>query len=157
MANGKGGKVVASVTEAVKPVIENLGFELVDVEYVKEGPEWYLRIYADKKGGIAIDDCALISETVEPIIDELDPIQTAYIFEVSSPGLDRPLKTDSDFARYVGEDVDVSLFAQVNGSKQYTGKLLPKTDGMICIETAEKDILKFEEKAVAQVKRTINF
>lgn len=157
MANGKGGKVAASVEEVVKPVIAELGFELVDVEYVKEGPDRFLRIYADKKGGITIDELAHISETVEPLIDELDPIQTAYIFEVSSPGLDRPLKTDKDFERYVGEDVDVSLFAPKDGSKQYTGKLLPKENGLINIETQDKKVLSFEEKAVALVKRTIVF
>lgn len=157
MANGKGGKVVASVTETVKPIIENMGFELVDVEYVKEGPEWYLRLYVDRKGGISIDECADISEAVEPLIDELDPIDGAYIFEVSSPGLDRPLKTDNDFARYEGELVDVSLYAPQDGEKQFTGKLLPKTDGLISIETADKKVINFEEKAVALVKRTIVF
>lgn len=157
MANGKGGKVVASVTDVVKPIIENMGFELVDVEYVKEGPEWYLRLYVDRKGGISIDECADISEAVEPLIDELDPIDGAYIFEVSSPGLDRPLKTDNDFARYEGELVDVSLYAPQDGEKQFTGKLLPKTDGKISIETADKKMIVFEEKAVALVKRTIVF
>ncbi len=152
----KGGKVVAAVEEAVKPVIEQLGFELVDIEYVKEGPDWYLRIYADKKGGIGIDDCATISQAVDPIIDGLDVLQSAYIFEVSSPGLDRPLKNESDFKRYEGETVDVSLYAAIDGAKQYTGKLLPKSDGFVSIEI-DGAAKHFDEKAVSLVKRAIVF
>ncbi len=157
MANAKGGKVATAVSEAVRPEIEKLGFELVDVEYVKEGPDWYLRLYVDKKGGISIDECEIINNAVDPIIEALDPIQGAYIFEVSSPGLDRPLKTDSDFERYAGETVDVSLYAAENGSKQFTGKLCPKNDGKIVIETDDGKILEFEEKAVSTVKRAIIF
>jgi len=157
MASGKGGKVVTSVTEVVKSVIENMGFELVEVEYVKEGPNWYLRLYVDKKGGISIDECAEINDAVDPLIDKLNPIEDAYIFEVSSPGLDRPLKTEQDFIRYEGESVDIGLYAPINGNKQFTGKLLPKKDGWISIETAKGEVLDFDEKAVAVVKRTIIF
>ena len=86
--------------ELVMPLIEKNNFELVDVEFVKEGQNWFLRLYVDKPGGILIDDCELVSREVEKLLDESDPIEQAYILEVSSPGLDRPLKKDKDFERY---------------------------------------------------------
>ena len=111
------GKIVAAVREAVEKPVADLGYELVDVEFVKEGPNKYLRLYIDKEGGITIDDCVAVNDVTDPIIDRLDPIDEAYIFEVSSPGLDRPLKTDRDFERNRGKKVDVSLFKAVDGNQ----------------------------------------
>ncbi len=111
-------------TELVTPIIKAGDFELVDVEYVKEGADFYLRVYADKPGGITIDDCVLISRALEERLDAEDRIKVAYILEVSSPGLTRPLKKEKDFARSIGKLVDVKLYRQVNNSKELTGVLM---------------------------------
>ncbi len=111
-------------TELVTPIITAGDFELVDVEYVKEGADFYLRVYADKPGGITIDDCVLISRALEERLDAEDRIKDAYILEVSSPGLTRPLKKEKDFARSIGKLVDVKLYRQVNNSKELTGVLM---------------------------------
>lgn len=111
-------------TELVTPIIKAGDFELVDVEYVKEGSDFYLRVYADKPGGITIDDCVLISRALEERLDAEDRIKDAYILEVSSPGLTRPLKKEKDFARSIGKLVDVKLYRQVNNSKELTGVLV---------------------------------
>ena len=96
--------------ELIMPLIEQHQFDLVDVEYVKEGGNWYLRAYIDKPGGITVDDCELVSRALSDLPDEHDFIEDAYILEVSSPGLGRPLKKDKDFARSIGEEVDVKTF-----------------------------------------------
>lgn len=111
-------------TELVTPIIKAGDFELVDVEYVKEGADFYLRVYADKPGGITIDDCVSISRALEEKLDAEDRIKDAYILEVSSPGLTRPLKKEKDFARSIGKLVDVKLYRQVNNSKELTGVLM---------------------------------
>lgn len=111
-------------TELVTPIIKAGDFELVDVEYVKEGADFYLRVYADKPGGITIDDCVSISRALEERLDAEDRIKDAYILEVSSPGLTRPLKKEKDFARSIGKLVDVKLYRQVNSSKELTGVLM---------------------------------
>lgn len=103
-------------TELVTPIIEEHGFELVDVEYVKEGSDYYLRVYADKEGGINIDDCVLISRSLEEKLDAADRMTDPYILEVSSPGLTRPLKKDKDFKRNLGKKVEVKLCRAVDGS-----------------------------------------
>ena len=152
-----GGKVVQAVERIVAPIIEGLGIELVEVEYVKEGPNWYLRLYIDKPGGISIDDCQVVNDNVSDAIDSEDPIQGAYIFEVSSPGLDRPLKTDRDFEKYKGELVEVSLYKAEKGASKYEGALVGKQDGKIIIEDAKGQPIMFEESLVALVKRVIQF
>ena len=111
-------------TELVTPIIKTGDYELVDVEDVKEGSDFYLRVYADKPGGITIDDCVSISRALEEKLDAEDRIKDAYILEVSSPGLTRPLKKDKDFARSIGKLVDVKLYRQVNNSKELTGVLM---------------------------------
>ena len=97
------------IEELIQPTVTEMGYELVDVEFVKEGPNWYLRIFIDKEGGVTIDDCEAVSKTLEKIFDEKDPIEQAYFLEISSPGIDRPLKKKEDFIKYNGEMVDVKL------------------------------------------------
>lgn len=109
--------------QLVLPLIEQNHFELVDVEFVKEGSNWYLRVYIDKEGGINIDDCELISRALSDLLDEHDYIDEAYILEVSSPGLGRPLKKDKDFERNLMEEVELKLYKSKNGSKEYRGIL----------------------------------
>ena len=111
-------------TEALLlPIVEEKGYEMVDVEYVKEGSNWYLRAFIDKPGGITINDLEGVSRKLSDLLDEEDFISDAYILEVSSPGLGRPLKKDRDFDRSIGEEIEVHLYRSLNGKKQYVGLL----------------------------------
>ena len=103
--------------------MEEYGFELVDVEYVKEGSNWYLRAYIDKPGGIAVDDCEVVSRRLSDILDEKDYIEDSYILEVSSPGLGRPLKKEKDFRRSLGEEVEIRTYRAIDRQKEFTGIL----------------------------------
>lgn len=145
-----------TVTELVSPVVENLNYELVDVEYVKEGANWYLRVYIDKPGGISIDDCQAVSEQVSELLDKNDPIDQSYYLEVSSPGLDRPLKTEKDFTKYKGELVEVKVFQPIDGKKIFEGELVGLADNFIVINQDGHDV-QFERDKVAVVKRVIKF
>lgn len=149
-------KIADTVRSLAEPVIErlNAGIELLEAEYVKEGSDWYLRLYIDKQGGITLDDCQLVSEALNDLLDEADVIKGKYLFEVSSPGLDRPLKTDRDFERYQGEDVEVHLYAPADGGKIFTGKLKERENGEIVILENGSE-LRFPVKDVSLVKRTI--
>lgn len=120
------------VEKLVTDIVQGTALELVDVEYVKER-DWYLRVYLAKDGGIGVDDCQWVSERLENKLDELDPIKDSYYLEVSSPGLDRPLKKAKDFARHLGDKVEVHTFAPVNGRKTLVGTLLSADDGGISI------------------------
>jgi len=145
------------IEEIVMPVIEANGCELVDVEFVIEGSNWFLRLYVDKPGGIFIDDCEVISRAVETLLDEKDPIEQAYILEVSSPGLDRPLKKDKDFERYKGEIIDVKLYKPFNGSKAFQGELVGLVDGKVVIIDDNGEELSFERKEVGAVRLAVIF
>ena len=107
----------------LEPIVTELGFELVDVEYVKEGGTWYLRAYIDKPGGIAVDDCEAVSRRFSDILDEKDYIADSYVFEVSSPGLTRPLKKEKDYEKSIGRMIEIKLFSPVDKSKEYSGVL----------------------------------
>lgn len=109
--------------ELMMPIIEANNFELVDIEWVKEGSNWYLRAYIDKEGGITVDDCELVSRAFNDILDEKDYISENYIFEVSSPGLDRPLKKEKDFQRSLGEEVEIKLYKAIDKQKEFSGIL----------------------------------
>ena len=102
------------VLPLLEPIVAERGLELVDLEFVKEGANWYLRVYIDKEGGVSIDDCEAVSRALEAKLDEKDPIEQAYVLEVSSPGIDRPLKKDADFIRFQGEIIDVKLYKAVD-------------------------------------------
>lgn len=154
---GKGSNTEKKIEELISPIIEENGFELVDIEFVKEGQNWFLRIYADKNGGISIDDCETISRAVEKKLDESDPIEQAYILEVSSPGLDRPLKKDSDFEKYKGEIVDIKLYKPFNGKKAFQGELLGLSDGKIVIKDENEDEISFDRKDVGAVRLAVIF
>ena len=107
--------------EILLPITEEYGFELVDVEYVKEGSTWYLRAYIDKPGGIDINDCEKVSRRLSDLLDEKDYIEDAYILEVSSPGLGRPLKKEKDFKRSMGEEVEIRTYRMIDKQKEFTG------------------------------------
>lgn len=148
-------KIEEIVAELALPITERNSFELVDVEFIKEGANWYLRIYIDKPNGITLDDCQIVSEEIGKKLDELDPIEQSYFLEVSSPGLDRPIKSEKDFEKYKGELVEVKLFKSLDGKKLFEGKLVGLIDGKVCIQQEDADILKFDNESVALVKRVI--
>ena len=143
------------VEELVQAMIAGTALELVDVEYVKER-EWYLRVFLNKEGGIELEDCQWISEQLGSKLDELDPIKESYYLEVSSPGLDRPLKKERDFARHLGERVEVHLFAPINGEKMLVGELLRLENDVIFLQGAEGESAIPREKT-AKVSLEIVF
>lgn len=144
------------ILELATPVVEALNYELVEVEFVKEGANWYLRIYIDKPGGIGIDDCTAVSEKMSEILDKKDPIEQSYYLEVSSPGLERPLKTERDFTKYKGELVEVKVFQPIDGQKLFEGELVGLIDDKIVINQSGANV-EFEKDKVAIVKRVIKF
>ncbi len=129
-----------TATELALKVTEPLGLELVDVEFVKEAGEYYLRIYIDKEGGVKIEDCEAASRRISDLLDEIDPISEAYILEVSSPGLFRVLKKDKDFERSIGKTVLVKFFKAVDGEKQIRGELESFDDAGFVIVTESGNI-----------------
>ena len=141
----------------LEPIITRLGFELVDVEYVKEGGQWYLRAYIDKPGGITVDDCAAVSREFSDILDEKDYIEDSYIFEVSSPGLGRPLKKEKDFKRSLGEEVEVRTYRAIDHQKEFIGILdgYDKDTVTIAYEDGEKQT--FEKKEIALIRLAFDF
>lgn len=144
------------ITKLVEPIVDDLNYELVDVEFVKEGANWYLRIYIDKPGGIGIDDCQAVSERISDILDKKDPIEQSYYLEVSSPGLERPLKTERDFIKYKGELVELKVFQPIDGKKLFEGELVGLVDDKIVINQ-DGNTIEFEKNKVAIVKRAVKF
>lgn len=143
--------------ELALPLVEENNFELVDVEYVKEGSNWYLRLYIDKPGGINIDDCEVISRALSDKLDEEDYIEDAYILEVSSPGLGRPLKKDKDFARNIGNEVELKLFKAVDKQKEFTGILKEFDKETVTIEIDEDTDMSFNRTDIALIRLTLDF
>lgn len=145
-------------TEAlIQPILDRLGFFLWDVEYVKEGAEYYLRAYIDKENGITIDDCVEVSRALSDELDREDFIDEAYILEVSSPGLGRTLKKDKDFERSIGQSVDIKTFKPINGLKQMTGVLLSYDKDSIEISDGGGSKIKIGRSDLAKVNLSIDF
>nr|WP_145156762.1 ribosome maturation factor RimP [Paenibacillus terrae] len=132
-------KIKGIVEQMVQPYLDEHNFELVDIEYVKEGSNYFLRVFVDKEGGIDIDDCGMISEYLSGKLDENDPIPEAYFLEVSSPGAERPLKKMEDVAKAVGKDVFVTVYEQVEGQKEFEGRLLSFEDDVLVISAGKKE------------------
>ena len=149
-------KVTDIVTEFAKPIVEQHGCTLWDVEYVREGSERFLRLYLDKEGGVDINDCEAISRAVDPILDEKDPIQESYHFEVCSAGLERALKRPSDFERFMGSPIMVKLYRPRNGLKEIPGILRGYEDGRVTVE-AGKEMITFEKSELALVRLRVEF
>lgn len=142
--------------ELLLPILEEKNFDLWDVEYVKEGPDYYLRAYIDKEGGITIDDCVDVSRELSDKLDALDFIPDAYILEVSSPGLGRVLKKDKEFERCIGETVDVKTYKAIDKCKDFTGILKSVSKDNLVIETESGD-MEFLRSDIAIVKLSIDF
>ncbi|WP_423189474.1 ribosome maturation factor RimP [Alkalibacterium sp. f15] len=155
-------KTVEKVKEISKPVAADLGYELVDVEYVKEGKNWFLRLYIDKKDGVGLDDCALFSEKIGEKLDSIepDPIPYAYYLEVSSPGAERPLHTDNDIKNAVDQYINIVLHGEMQGEKIFEGKLKEWHEDYIVLtvkdKTRRKDV-KIEKKHIAKARLAIEF
>jgi ribosome maturation factor RimP len=149
-------KVTEVVEELAAPIFQELSLELVDIEYVKEGKNWYLRVYIDKDTGVDIEDCGLVSERLSEKLDELDPIPHNYFLEVSSPGAERPLKKEKDFEKAIGKNVFIKTYEPIDGEKGFEGKLL-EFDGLhikieVKIKTRKKSIdIPYEKVASARL------
>ncbi|MDO5406801.1 MAG: ribosome maturation factor RimP [Eubacteriales bacterium] len=139
------------------PVLDEHQFELVDVEYVKEAGNWYLRAYIDKEGGITVDDCEVISRLLSDWLDKEDFIQDSYIMEVSSPGLGRPLKKDKDFERSLGDEVEIRLFKARNKQKEFTGILKSYDKENVTIETEDGTEETFARAELALIRLAFDF
>ncbi len=149
-------KVTELVAEFAKPIVEEAGCTLWDVEYVREGAERYLRVYIDKDGGIDIDDCEKVHRAIDPILDEKDPIAESYHFEVCSAGIERPLKRPGDFQQFMGSPILVKLYRPKNGLKEIPGILRGYEDGKVTVE-AGKETITFEKSEVALVRLRVEF
>ncbi|MCE5189496.1 MAG: ribosome maturation factor RimP [Eubacteriales bacterium] len=142
--------------QLLKKTVEELGFELCDVEFVKEYGDWVLTLYIDRPDGVTIDDCERVSKAVDPILDEADPIEQQYFLSVSSLGLDRPLKKDADFQRNIGKRIEIKLFAPLNGKKEFVGELVSYDEASLVVRLDNGEV-SMERKAVALARPELVF
>ena len=144
-------KVTDTVAELARPMVEEQGCSLWDVEYVKEAGTWFLRLYIDKEGGVSIDDCEAVSRPLSDALDEADPIEGSYTFEVSSVGADRVLKKPEHFAQFQGQEVEIKLYRPRDGRKDYVGVLTAYADGDVTIQVGSAP-MEFAKKDIALVR-----
>ncbi|MGI6038550.1 MAG: ribosome maturation factor RimP [Limnochordia bacterium] len=134
------GSVESVVTEIAEDLAPSFDCEIVDVTYKKEGGQWFLRVFIDKPNGVTIEDCSLFSQALSSKLDEVDPIPGSYMLEVSSPGVERPLKKPADFQRFCGEEVQVRTYAPIDGRKNWRGRLVAYEEGTIKLDVAGKEV-----------------
>lgn len=155
MAKGKGGNTVAAVWEIAEPIAKELGLSIWDIRFVKEGADWFLRIFIDKDGGISIEDCENMSRAIDKPLDEADPIEQSYCLEVSSPGVERDLTRDAHFEACLGEKIKVKLIRALEGKREFSG-ILESSDGKqftlrledgsaMCIDRKETSYVKLDD------------
>ena len=154
MSNAK--NIAEQVWDFLLPVVNNLGYYLWDVEYVKEGSEWYLRITIDSEDGITLDDCEIVHRAIDPVIDEHDPIENAYHLEVSSPGIERVLRREDHIEAFAGEEVEVKLFAPLDGKKSFRGILGGIKDGVVTVTVGEQTY-EIEHKKISRMTTVFDF
>ncbi len=151
-------KVVDVISDITRKFCVSTGLELVDVQFVKEGPHRYLRVIIDKEDGVNLDDCGNVSKYLNKKLDDMDLIEEQYFLEVTSPGVERELKRDEDFIKYSGKMVQAKLFQPVNGLKVIKGKLLGVSDdGKICIENEKEENIQIPKSKTAVVKLVVDF
>lgn len=148
-------KVTDLVAELAEPIVKKNGCELWDVEYVKEAGLWYLRVYIDREGGVMLEHCEAVSRELDPVLDQCDPIQDSYTFEVSSAGAERALKRPSDFQKFIGHLVEVRLYKSTDGRKEFIGTLVHGDDASIDIDIAGQS-RQFPKADVANVRLRIS-
>lgn len=153
----KASEYEAKTEKLIQPILERLSFELVDVEYVKEGSIWYLRAYIDKEGGITVNDCETVAREMNTLLDEEDFIPDSYTFEVSSPGLGRPLKKEKDYVRNMGKKIEIRTYRSINHGKDFCGFLKAYDAASVTIETEEGEELTFEKSDIALIRQAIDF
>ena len=150
-------KVTELVAELAAPAVAEQGCTLWDVEYVREAGQWYLRLYLDKDGGVDILDCEAISRKVSDLLDDADPIESSYVFEVGSAGLERQLKRPGDFAQFMESPVLVKTYQPKDGRKEFAGKLAGYEDGAVLLDMGGAEPLRFEKNEVAMVRLRVEF
>lgn len=155
-------KIADIVSQILEPYFEEKGYELFNVEFLKEGRDWFLRVYIEKTEGgqyvsVSTDDCETVSRFLSAKLDELDPIEQNYYLEVSSPGMDRPLLTEKDFVRFCGEIVDISLYKGIDGKKAFTGELVGREEAHIIIRDEKGNELKIPEEQVSKTRLAVVF
>ena len=150
-------KVTDIVWELAEPVAKENGCELWDVEYVREAGQWYLRLYLDKEGGVDILDCEAVSRKVSDLLDEVDPIESSYMFEVSSAGAERALKRPGEFERFMGSAVLVKTYKPKDGRKEFAGTLAGYEDGAVLLDMGTGEPLRFEKSEIALVRLRVEF
>ena len=147
----------AMAEKLIMPIIESNGYELVDIEYVKEGQNNYLRAYIDKPGGITVDDCEVVSRAFSDKLDEKDFIAESYILEVSSPGLGRPLKKEKDYVRSMGKEIEIRTYRAINREKEFYGILSAYDESTVTIETENGEKMTFEKPDIALIRLAFDF
>lgn len=147
----------ARTEELITPIIERMNFELVDVEYVKEGGTWYLRAYIDKEGGITVNDCEAVAREMNEILDREDFVEDSYVFEVSSPGLGRPLKKEKDYIRSMGKEVEIRTYRAINREKEFYGILSAYDETTVTIEPEDGEKMTFEKSDIALIRLAFDF
>ena len=143
--------------ELITPILDRMKFELVDVEYVKEGGTWYLRAYIDKEGGITVNDCEAVAREMNEILDREDFVEDSYVFEVSSPGLGRPLKKEKDYIRSMGEEVEIRTYRAINREKEFYGILSAYDENTVTIKTEDGTEMTFEKSDIALIRLAFDF
>ena len=143
--------------EMITPILGRMNFELVDVEYVKEGGTWYLRAYIDKEGGITVNDCEAVAREMNEILDREDFVEDSYVFEVSSPGLGRPLKKEKDYIRSMGKEVEIRTYRAINREKEFYGVLSAYDENTVTIKTEDGTEMTFEKSDIALIRLAFDF
>lgn len=147
----------ARTEELIQPILDRMNFELVDVEYVKEGSVWYLRAYIDKEGGITVNDCEAVAREMNEILDREDYVEGSYTFEVSSPGLGRPLKKEKDYKRSMGKEIEIRTYRAINREKEFYGILKAYDEATVTIGTEDGQEMKFEKSEIALIRLALDF
>ena len=149
-------KITETVAALARPIVEEEGCSLWDVEYAREAGTWYLRIFIDKEGGVGIDDCERISRRLDPLLDETDPIPDSYVFEVGSAGAERELKRPGDFEQFMGSEIEVKTYRPINGRKAFVGRLASYDNGTVTVTVGNENI-SLSAQDVARVKLHVSF
>jgi ribosome maturation factor RimP len=143
------------VYNLAEPIAQKNNCEVVDVEFKKEGANWFLRVFIDKEDGVTLDDCEAVSKEISDELDRVDPIEQSYYLEVSSPGLDRPLKKEKDFLKFIGHKIEIKLYQAINGTKMLSGTLEAYNNGNITVRLDEGNIIEIDKEKIALVRLAV--